>query len=269
MYCKVYMDIATKLEMLILKSKLKNIYIEVKSWVGFIYKTLSSLHYAFRYPGETSKQFYIMGVQAIIIVLLATSFTSMVLALEWAKKLEPFGAKLMLGRIVAVSVIREIGPMLTGLMVAGRSGAKVVSEIGNMALTEQIDALHAFGVDPIKRLVVPRVFASIMIMIPLTLLADAMGIIASWFASVVWMGVDSQFFWISMRDGLFIKDLVIGWVKPPFYGVLIGIISSYYGYTVQGGAEGMGRAATKTVMYSSLAVLFMDFLLTKIILSLY
>ena len=240
-----------------------------RQWVYFTLRTLKSLPYALKYRWETMRQFFIMGNQAIPLVAIASMFVSMVLGLEWGKKLEPFGAKLMLGRMVSISVIREIGPMITGLMVAGRTGAKIVSEIGNMVLTEQIDALRAFGTDPIKRLIVPRVFASLMVMIPLTVLADAFGIIAGWFASVIWMGIDSEFFWLSMRDGLFMKDLFIGFLKPPFYGLLIGLISGYYGYTIQGGAEGMGRAATKTVMYASLGVLIMDFILTKIILSFY
>jgi len=241
----------------------------VNSWVEFVLQTLILLPRTFRYPQETFKQIYIMGNQGLPLVILASTFVSLVLTLEWGHKLEPFGAKLMLGRIVSISVIREIGPMITGLMVAGRTGAKIVSEIGNMALTEQIDALRAFGTDPIRRLIVPRVFASIIVMLPMIILADTIGIIAGWFAAVTWLGVDSQFFWLSVRDGLFLKDISIGLIKPPFFGLLIGLISAYYGYNIQGGAEGMGRAATKTVMYSSIGVLIMDFILTKTLLILY
>ncbi len=246
-----------------------NIVEQIRNWLTFCFKTLSSLPWAFRYRWETVKNGYVSGNQALPMVMIASMFISMVLALEWGKKLEPFGAKLMLGRMVSISVIREIGPIITGLMVAGRTGAKIVSEIGNMVLSEQIDALRAFGIDPIRRLIVPRVFASIFVMIPLTIMADTMGIIAGWFGSVVWMGIDSEFFWLSMRDGLFVKDLVIGVLKPPFYGLVIGLIAGYFGYTIQGGAEGMGKAATRTVMYASLGVLFIDFLLTKIILAMY
>jgi len=243
--------------------------IEIKNRLKFAFKTLSSMGNAFRYREETARQFYIMGVQALFLAIVATSFTSMVLAFEWGKKLEPFGAKLLLGRIVAISVIREIGPMVTGLMIAARTGSKIVSEIGNMVLTEQIDALNAFGLDPIKRLIVPRVFASIVVMIPLTIIADTVGIISSWFAAIHWLGIDSEFFWLSMRGGLFVKDLTIGLIKPPFYGLLIGLVSSYYGYTIHGGAEGLGKAATNTVVLTSVGVLFMDFILTRIILTIY
>ncbi len=241
----------------------------VRSRISFAFKTLGSLGNAFRYRDETMRQFYMMGVQALFLAIVATSFTSMVMAFEWGKKLEPFGAKLLLGRIISISVIREIGPMVTGLMIAARTGSKIVSEIGNMVLTEQIDALNAFGLDPIKRLIVPRVFASIVVMIPLTIIADTIGIIAGWFAATHWLGLDSHFFWLSMRGGLFVKDLTIGLIKPPFYGMLIGLVSSYNGFTISGGAEGLGRAATQTVVYSSVGVLFVDFLLTKTILAFY
>ncbi len=242
---------------------------ETVARIKFAFRVLTSMNSALRYRNETLYQFYIMGIQALFLVVLATSFTSMVMAFEYGKKLEPFGAKLLLGRIISISTIREIGPIVTGLMLAGRTGAKIVSEIGNMVLSEQTDALCAFGLDPIKRLIVPRVFASIAVMLPLTIIADAVGIMAGWYASVHWIGLDSEFFWLSMRGGLLVKDLTIGLIKPPFYGLIIGLVSSYYGYTIRGGAEGMGRAATQTVVFASLGVLFIDFLLTRIVLSLY
>jgi phospholipid/cholesterol/gamma-HCH transport system permease protein len=242
---------------------------DIRNWILFSSRALIVLPNAFRYRYETVKQAYIIGNQSLFLVVFASMLINMVLAMEMGKRLEPFGAKLMLGSIVGISTIREIGPLITGLMVAGRTGAKIVSEIGNMALTEQTDALRAFGVDPIKRLIVPRLFATIVVMIPLAILADALGIIAGWFASTVWMNVDSQMFWQSLRERLFIKDLTIGFLKPPFFGLVIGMISSYYGYTVKGGAEGLGRAATKAVMYATLGVLVVDFLITKIVISFY
>ncbi|RMG61208.1 MAG: ABC transporter permease [Calditrichaeota bacterium] len=242
---------------------------EFFSWISFSFRVFRAMPYVVRYPGETMHQMYILGNQALPLVLLAASFISMVMALEWGVKLEPFGAKLMLGRIISISVIREIGPIITGLMVAGRTGAKIVSEIGNMVLSEQVDAMRAFGIDPIKRLIVPRVVASILVMAPLTVVADALGIIAGWFSAVMWVDIDSQFFWLAIRDGLIPKDIYIGLIKPPFFGLMVGLISAYFGYRIRGGAEGLGRAATLTVMFSSLSVLFTDFILTKIVLSLY
>ncbi len=241
----------------------------IKRWFTFVYRIFRGLPAAFRYYPDTIAQMYSMGVQALPLVLTAVASISMVLALEWGTKLEVFGAKLMLGRLVGISVIREVGPTITGLMLAGRSGAKMVSEIGNMVLTEQIDALRAFGTDPIKRLIVPRIFAMVMLMLPLAIIADIFGIITGWFASVVWMSVDTDFFWLSIKSGLLLKDLVIGVIKPPFYGLLIGLIGGYFGYHISGGAVGMGRAATRTVMLTSLGVLIMDFILTKTVLAFY
>lgn len=235
----------------------------------FSSKVIGGFRHAWRYRADTLEQMHIMGVQALPLVLIASMSIGMVLTLEWGKKLELFGAKLMLGRMVSISVIREIGPTITGLMLAGRSGAKLVSELGNMRLSEQIEALRAFGIDPIRRLIVPRVFASLLLMIPVTIIADVCGIIAGWFAAVMWMGIDSEFYWISMQSGLLIKDLVIGAVKPPFYGLFIGLVGCYFGYNVTGGTVGLGKAATLTVMLTSISVLLLDFFITKVILSFY
>lgn len=252
-----------------MSAKIDERFVPLKQGAAFVYRTLSGVANIFRYRNDTLNQIYIMGNQALPLVLIAVSCVSMVLALEWGKKLEPFGAKLMLGRLVGITVIRNLGPTIAGLMLAGRTGAKLVSEIGNMVLSEQIDALRAFGTDPIKRLIVPRVYASMIVMIPVTAIADFIGIVAGWFSCVTWLGVDSQFFWLSMKSGVVMKDLIIGLAKPPFYGLIIGLIGSYYGYNISGGAVGMGRAATRTVMLASVGVLIMDFILTRIILSIY
>jgi len=249
--------------------KVRDAYIEIFKFLKFSYKSLTGIKYAFVYWEDTLAQIHIMGNQALPLVLTASASIGMVLTLEWGTKLEVFGAKLMLGRMTSISIIREIGPTITGLMIAGRSGAKLVSELGNMVLTEQIDALRAFGTDPIKRLIVPRVFASILLMAPITAIADVVGIIAGWFAAVMWLGIDSEFFWLSMKNGLVFKDLLVGGIKPPFYGLMIGLVGCYMGYTVSGGSVGLGKAATLTAMFTAISVLLMDFILTKLILSFY
>ena len=250
-------------------AKITTIIRSVWDFSKFSTKVLANIKYAFRYRTDTLEQIYIMGIQALPLVLIAAMSIGMVLTLEWGKKLELFGAKLMLGRMVSITVIREIGPTITGLMLAGRSGAKLVSELGNMRLSNQIEALRAFGIDPIKRLIVPRVYASILLMFPITVIADVCGIIAGWFAAVTWMGIDSSFFWISIQSGLLMKDLVIGAIKPPIYGLFIGLVGSYLGYKVSGGTVGLGKSATLTVMLTSISVLLLDFIVTKVILSFY
>lgn len=254
--------------MKILKQKRAyNLIQEIYNWLKFSFKTIINFPQIFRYRGETFKQFYILGNQGLPLVILSTVLISIVLTLETGKKLEPFGAKLMLGRVVAIAVLREMGPLITGLMMAGRIGAKIVSEIGNMVLSEQVDALRAYGTNPINRLIVPRVFAAFAVMLPLTFIADAVGIIAGSFSAITLLDVDFDFFWLSVKQGPTLKDLLVGISKPPFFGLLIGTISAYLGYTLKGGSEGLGLAATKTVMYASIGVLLMDFILTMIIIS--
>jgi phospholipid/cholesterol/gamma-HCH transport system permease protein len=249
------------------QSNLRKSFIELMNWFKFTFKTITNFPQIFRYRGETFKQMYNLGNQALPLIITATIFIGIVLTLETGKRLEPFGAKIMLGRVIAIAVIREMGPIITGLMMAGRVGAKIVSEIGNMVLTEQVDALRAYGTDPIKRLIVPRVFAAFVVMLPLTIIADAVGIMAGSFSAITLLDVDFDFFWMSVRQGPLLRDLIVGIIKPPVFGLMIGTISAYLGYTLQGGSEGMGIAATKTVMYTSIGVLLMDFILTIIIIA--
>ncbi len=209
------------------------------------------------------------GVQAAPLVILAALFIGLVLALEWGTKLEPFGAKVLMGRIVSVGVIREIGPVVTGLMVAGRTGAKMAAEIGSMQVTEQINALRALGVEPVPRLVMPRQVASMATLLPLTLMADVVAIVGGWYVAVTWLNTPSQTFWDQALKSLTFKDLSVGFVKPVFFGYIIASISAYYGMATRGGASGVGENATRAVMFSSLSVLITDFILGKLVLALF
>lgn len=209
------------------------------------------------------------GSQSAWLVMLAALFLGLVLALEWGTKLEPFGAKLLMGRIVAVAVVREIGPMITGLMVAGRTGAKMAAEIGSMKMTDQIDALRALGMDPVSRLVTPRVVACTLTMFPLTLLADAVAILGGWFVAIQWLDISSHFYWTAAIDSLSFKDLAVGYVKPFVFGYMIATITAYFGMSTTGGSAGVGTSATRAVMFSSLSILIMDFVLGKLVLAVF
>ena len=235
------------------------------NYVYFSFKSIFNFPLLIKYQGETFKQVYALGVQALPLIILATVFVSMALGLEWGHQLDRFGALSMIGGVLSNAIIREIGPLVVGLLIAGRTSAKITSEIGDMVLTEQINALQAFGVDPIKRLIVPRLFACIIVMAPLTIIADVLGIISGWFAASSWLGIDPQYFWISAIEILYVQDLYLGIIKPIIYGIFIGTISCYFGYTTVGGAEGMGLNTTKSVRYSSVSVLFMDFIVAKVI----
>jgi phospholipid/cholesterol/gamma-HCH transport system permease protein len=221
----------------------------------------------FKYGRETLRQINIIGVTATPLVLMAALFIGLVLALEWGTKLEPFGAKILMGRIVSIGTIREIGPVITGLMLAGRNGAKIAAELGSMKVTEQISALTALGTDPIKRLVVPRQVASVITILPLTVFADAIAIVAGYVVAVVWLHTPGNLYWTSALDSLLMKDLAIGLIKPFFFGYIIATIACYYGMNTEGGATAVGDSATKSVMFASLGVLISDFVLSKLIIS--
>jgi phospholipid/cholesterol/gamma-HCH transport system permease protein len=225
------------------------------------------LPYAFKYRRETLRQIYVIGVSATPLVFLSALFIGLVLALEWGNKLEPFGAKILMGRIMSVGTVREIGPVITGLMLAGRTGAKIAAELGSMKVTEQIAALTALGTDPIRRLVVPRQTAAVCTILPLTIVADAISIIAGYVVAVAWLHTPGNLYWRSALDSLIFKDLSIGLLKPFFFGYIISTIACHYGMRTEGGASAVGESATKAVMMASLGVLVSDFVLSKLIIS--
>lgn len=249
--------------------KIKRVFYHVEQYARLLVATLVNFPAFFRYRRETLNQMSFLGTGSLALVLTAALFIGLVLSLEWGNKLELFGAKLLMGRIVSISVIREIGPLITGLMLSGRIGARVAAELGSMQISEQLDAMRAMGADPIPRLIVPRVAATIFMTVPLAILADAIALLGGYLTAIIWLQTDGTHFWISALDGLFFKDLTIGLVKPFFFGFTIGSISCYYGISTYGGAEGVGRSATRAVMASSLAILFMDFLISKAIITLY
>lgn len=235
------------------------------AWLRFSLKTIVNFPQIFKYRAETFTQMNVLGNKALPLVVFAMIFISMAAAIEWTHQAARFGAESMMGGVLSKAILRSICPVVIGLVLAGRTSAEVASEIGHMVLTNQIDALRAFGIDPIKRLISARVFASMLVMLPLTILADTMGIIAAWFAAVVWSGIDPQYFWVSALNGLLLEDLYLGLVKPLIYGLLIGLISSYLGYSIQEGTGGIGRRTIKAVTYSSVGVLIAEFLLTELV----
>jgi len=227
---------------------------------------LKDLWHFRRQVGDSMVSF---GSAASLLVIISGLFLGLVLALEWGTKLEPFGAKLLMGRVVAVAVIREIGPIITGLMVAGRTGAKMAAEIGSMQVTDQVDALRAMGINPVSRLVMPRQVASTITMFPLTLLADGAAILGGWIVAILWLNIPSHFFWSSALDSLSFKDLTVGYVKPFVFGYMIASISAFTGMSTRGGSSGVGDSATRAVMYSSLSILVVDFILGKLVLAVF
>ena len=217
-----------------------------------------------------------IGVGSLPIVLLTGLFTGMVLALQSSVELSKFGADAYVGNLVGASMIRELGPVLCALMVAGRAASGIAAELGSMRVTEQIDALQSFGTDPIKKLVTPRVLASLIMLPILTLVADTIGIIGGMIIAVLRIGIPAQSYMMGMLNtaatsgfvlGFFPKDFVSGLVKPFVFGGIIALTASYYGLNTKGGTEGVGLAATRSVVACSVLILATDYFITQFLLA--
>jgi phospholipid/cholesterol/gamma-HCH transport system permease protein len=209
-----------------------------------------------------------IGVRSLSIVNLTAIFMGMVLALQLGVFLAKFGAQIFVSRVVGVSLLREMAPVLTALMVGGRVGAGIAAELGTMSVTEQIDAIRSLGADPVRKLVVPRMLALVIMLPLLTTIADAVGVLGGWLIAVTELQLSSEFYWRSLLQALALGDLLSGVGKSVFFAYFIGIIACHNGMRVTGGADGVGRATTATVVAASVTVLVADFFLSKAFLSL-
>jgi phospholipid/cholesterol/gamma-HCH transport system permease protein len=217
------------------------------------------------YFRDIVEQFDIIGVGSMTVVLLTGMFTGMVLALQSGFTLDQFGARSMVGRLVSASMVKELGPVLTALMVAGRVGSGIAAELGSMMVTDQIAALRALGTDPIRKLVLPRILAG-LIMVPfLTCISVAVGLFGGWIITITQLKVSSGVYWNSVVLGLYIQDVWMGLIKPFFLGFVIVSIGCHVGLRTRGGTQGVGRATTNAVVASSVAVLVVNFLVTKLL----
>ncbi len=238
---------------------------QLQKYAIFTVENIRALPAAFRYRKDTIEQMYLIGAQAFIIVFISGMFSGVIMAIEAGNRLETFGAKLLVGRTTALAVVRELGPVITGLLMAARTGAKNASELGSMQVSEQIDALRAFGTNPIEKLAVPRLVAALIMFAPLTLVADLVGLVGGMLVSDVWLHVDRAFFWHSAVYDLKMKDIIVGCAKPVVFAFFISTISCFYGLATTGGTVGVGRAAVNAVVVASVVVLFNDYIFTKVI----
>src|SRR5579863_3780378 len=220
---------------------------------------------AFRPPlgfRNLMKQMEEIGVNSIPVVLITATFTGMVLALQSHSGFRRFNAESLVGTVVALSMTRELGPVLTGLIVSGRAGAAMAAELGTMRVTEQIDALATMAVDPIKYLITPRVLAG-MIMLPvLTVFSDIIGIAGGYVISVRLLDANSGIYLRRTTQYLEVNDIMAGLVKAAVFGVLISAISCYKGFNTAGGAQGVGEATTRAVVISMMLILISDYFMT-------
>ena len=210
----------------------------------------------------------LIGVGSVPIVILTGFFTGGVLALNSATTLAQFGAKAVTGELVSLSMIKELGPVLTGLMVSGRNASGMASELGSMQVTEQIDAMRALGVDPLKKLVTPRVLSTIIMLVFLTIISDGLGTLGGgWISST--MGIDlSQYFHMAYQS-LRYPDVLEGLVKPLLFGFIIATVGCYFGMSTRGGTQGVGRSTTQAVVVSSVLIIFSDFLISQLTIGLF
>ena len=217
------------------------------------------------YFRDVIEQFDAIGVGSLTVVLLTGMFTGMVLALQSGMTLDQFGARSMVGRLVSASMVKELGPVLTGLMVAGRVGSGIAAELGSMVVTDQISALRALGTDPIRKLVLPRILAGFFMVPILTVIATAVGMVGGWLVTFSLLRVASSVYWNSVVQGLFIQDVWMGLIKPFVLGFTIVSLGCHVGMRTTGGTQGVGRSTTNAVVASSVAVIAVDYLVTQLL----
>lgn len=208
------------------------------------------------------RQMMEIGVRSLPVVLITAVFTGMVFALQTYTGFKRFGAESLVGSVVALSMTRELGPVLTSLIVAGRAGAAMAAELGTMRVTEQIDAMETLATNPVKYLVVPRFIAGLTMLPALTIVSDIIGILGGYAVSIGLFKVSSAVYWKRTWNYLEMNDVYSGLIKACFFGMAIAIISCHKGFYTSGGAEGVGKATTGAVVLSSMTILISDYFLS-------
>lgn len=245
----------------------KQLVLTVQDYSLFAHQAVMNLFRPPRYWPEFLIQADIIGVGSMSIVLLSGFFTGGVLALQSAATLSAFGATAVTGRFVSLTMIRELGPVLTGVMVSGRNASSMASELGSMVVTEQIDAMRALGTDPSKKLVTPRVVAATVMLFFLTIISDLVGLAGGAVIATVMLGLDSNQYWTTAWQSLTFPDVIMGLVKPAFFGYIVGTIGCYYGLSAKGGTQGVGRATTQAVVAASILIVVVDLFITRFLMT--
>ncbi len=242
---------------------------EVEEFVTLTVRSVTNVFRRPRYIQDTFQQMETIGVRSILIVVLVGFFTGGVLALQTSKSLKAFGAVNLMGQLISLSLIREMGPVLTALMLAGRAGSGIASELGSMVVTEQISAMRALGTDPVKKLVTPRVLACTTMVPLLTVIADVFGLIGGWIVSFYNLRLNTALYWNTAFRAIDYNIVLEGLMKPVVFGFIIGSVGCYYGLGTRGGTRGVGRNTTQAVVTASILVIVADFFLGKLILELW
>ena len=246
------------------------------AWIGsfqeFVLLTGRAFGNIFRSPhyyDDVLIQMDIIGFGSIPIVLLTGFFSGAIISLQMARALNTYGAASQVSSIVALTLVRELGPVLTALLVTGRNASGIASELGSMVVTEQVDAMRALGTDPVQKLVTPRLLATGIMLPCLTVVADAVGLFGAYLVSVPLLGIitGSQY-WTTSYQALVMNDLTQGLMKPFLFGIIIALVGCFYGLRTSGGTQGVGRATTHAVVAASIWIFFITFLIDKIFVNL-
>jgi phospholipid/cholesterol/gamma-HCH transport system permease protein len=247
---------------------IKETVLAVQEYILLSWQALTNLFRKPRYLHDMVMQADLIGVGSLPVVALTGFSIGAVLALQSSNTLQRFGSLSLTGQLVSLTMVRELGPVLTGLMVAGRNSSGIASELGSMKVTEQIDAMRALGTDPIKKLVTPRVISSIIMLFVLTVLSDLVGLGGGWVVARFALGLDSNQYWSTAWQSLQFADVFMGLSKPLLFGFIIASVGCYYGLSAKGGTQGVGRATTQAVVAASVLIVVTDFFITKALMTL-
>lgn len=239
----------------------------VQEYTLLAVQSLTNLFRKPLYVADMIQQADLIGVGSLPIVVLIGFFTGAVLAVQSANTLQRFGSITLIGQLVALSMVRELGPVLTGILVAGRNSSGMASELGSMIVTEQIDAMRALGTDPMKKLVTPRVVSTVFMLFFLTILSDLVGLAGGLMVSKVLLKLDARQYWNNAWQSLVFQDVFMGLVKPLLFGFIVATVGCYYGMTARGGTQGVGRATTQAVVAASVLIVVVNFFVTQFLMS--
>lgn len=244
---------------------IKSVFYEVQEYALLSVKAILNVFARPLYIRDIVLQMDRIGVGSGFIIVLTGFFTGAVLAVQSENTLRRYGAVSLTGQLVSLSLIRELGPVLSALMVAGRIGSGIASELGSMVVTEQINAMRALGTDPTKKLVTPRMLAAVSMLPLLTIICDLMGVLGGWIIAKYKLLISTRQYWSDVLNALEFADIFGSLLKPIFFGFLIAMTSCYIGLRTYGGTEGVGRSTTQSVVTSSILVIAADFFLANIL----
>ena len=255
----------TRMELISPTELAREKFLSVQEYTFLAWRSVTNLFRTPRYWDDMIQQADLIGFGSLPIVLAACFFTGAALALNSASTLSRFGALSLIGQLVSIGIVRELGPVLSGLVVAGRNSSGMASELGSMIVTEQIDAMRALGTDPMKKLVTPRVASTVLMLFFLTILGDFLGLIGGNVVATLLLGLDSHQYWSNAWQTLVFEDVFMGLVKPLVFGFIIATIGCYYGLTTKGGTQGVGRATTEAVVAAMILIIAVDVFVTRLL----